>query len=104
MIKLIELVLFFKFTGPYLSLLIDLWYLGQTLSSGSLFQKIPRVQTGDLEGPVQNMLTVNMFSEILFLIIEIETLSCDLYFQKPYYLLCAGTYSRSERKGMFCIC
>ena len=54
---------------------------------------MPRVQTDDLEGSV---LTVNMLSENLFLIIEIETLSCDLHFQKPFYL-CDGTYSRNER-------
>ena len=58
------------------------------------YQEIPRVQTDDLEGSV---LTVHMLSENLFLIIEIETLSCDLYFQNTFYLLCDGTYSRNER-------
>ena len=77
---------------------------GTNIIIGFIIPEIPRVQTDDLEKPVQNMPSVNMLSEILFLIIEIETLSCDLYFQKPYYLLCAGTYSKSERKGMFCIC
>ena len=49
---------------------------GTNIIIGFIIPEIPRVQTDDLEGPVQNMPSVNMLSEILFLIIEIETLSC----------------------------